>query len=658
MRGGLNFEELVIRFYRINHPSRFPLVKPVRTFNNSFVLAIVAAVLFASDTHAQQSFRPSSVRNSEQSARASWSPNRSTTPAPVAESQVKHTTLVPTHVQAATKKTAAKRPVARTATTNRVVHNKRVANPVRQASHTHAAPANHRHQAKTRQSNHVRQAQHVIGGQLPAPARTVGSVINGPIVDGGIYEGAIVEGGTVFESGPIQTFPLDGQINLAPVHDGGCDGGISCGCGAGASCGLEAACDGGCDGGCDSMGGCGGCAGGCTTSCGGGCSMCGELVSPQAWRPCITLRLPQDGWVSLEYLNWWQDGMRLPPLVTTSSTGTARGDAGVLGQPTTSTLFGGNKILDDAFDGGRLRFGIWLDRCHSWGVGGEYFNIGLESESFSQTSTGAPILARPFFNTQTGLNDSELVAFPGVVSGTVSVRASSELTGGGFNFRRLRCCQEGCKSWLFCGCKGHFCSRSETLLGYRYLQLDENVSIREDLVSTDTSNPGSFDIVDEFDTRNQFNGIDLGWKYRMTRGYWTYDAMLRLGIGNTRQTVRINGQTVITDPANPPAQTLTGGLLAQTSNIGTYKQNEFSVIPEFSANIGYQLTDHLRATAGYTFLYWSNVVRPGDHISTDLNPNQLPPEADPFVGVRRPGFAFDTTDYWAQGLSYGLEYRW
>ena len=350
--------------------------------------------------------------------------------------------------------------------------------------------------------------------------------------------------------------------------------------------------------------------------------------------------------------------MRLPALVTSSTNGTARADAGVLGLPSTQTLFGDGDVLDDRTDGFRLRFGTWLDRCHSWGVGAEYFNIGEETEDYSATSTGDPILARPFFNTQTGLNDSELVAFPNVVSGTVTARATSELQGGGFHFRRLRCCQEGCRSWLFCGCAGHFCSRSETLVGYRYMQLDESLTMTEDLVSTDTANPGTFDIMDRFQTRNQFNGFDIGWKYRMTRGYWTYDTLLRLAFGTTRQTVRINGSTTINDPTNPPPTTGVGGLLAQSSNIGLYKQNEFAVIPEFNLNVGYQLTDHLRAMFGYTFIYWSNVVRPGDQIDLDINPNLLPPEANPFTGVRRPTFEFRTSDYWVQGINYGLEYRW
>ena len=387
--------------------------------------------------------------------------------------------------------------------------------------------------------------------------------------------------------------------------------------------------------------------------------MCGELVSAEAWRTAITLKLPQDGWLQVEAIHWWQDGLSLPPLVTTNDgANIAQGDAGVLGRSTTRTLFGGNSVLDDSTDGIRVRFGTWLDRCHSWGVGGEYFSLGEESEEFTSTSPGSPVLARPFFNTETGLNDSELVAFPDVVAGTVTARATSELRGGGFHFRRLRCCQEGCKSWLFCGCNGHFCSRSETLVGYRFMQLDESVTINEDLVSVIPGSPGTFDITDSFSTRNQFNGLDLGWKHRVTRGYWTYDASLRLAFGNTRQLVRIDGSTTINDPTNPPETTDVGGLLTQTSNIGVFKQNEFSVIPEFNVNIGYQLTDHLRATAGYTFIYWSNVVRPGDQIDLDLNPNLLPPQADSPVGINRPEFTFRTTDYWVQGLSYGLEYRW
>ena len=499
-----------------------------------------------------------------------------------------------------------------------VRHTERVARaawePVRRAE----PAAEHETESRSR----VRLAQVQENEALPAPSDPPASVVEVP--PGEAYRPA----------------PLDGQIVLEPIHEGSVihGGPVACDALPGEACG------------CDSLG--------CDGTCGGD-PTCGELCSPEAWRPCVTLCLPQDGWATFEFLSWYQSEMSLPPLVTSNrGDDVARDDAGVLGRPTTVTLFGGEDVLDDAFDGGRLRFGVWLDRCHTWAIGAEYFALENETATFGATSTGDPILARPFFNTLTGEEDSSLVAFPGVISGTINVAAESELYGWGVHFKRLWDTSEGCSSWLFCGCPDHFCSRTEFLLGYRGMQLDERVRVREESVSTDTNNPGSFDILDRFETQNQFNGFDIGWAYKRTRGYWTFDSAIRLAVGNTHQTVAIDGGTVVDDPNNPPAQTLSGGTLALASNIGTYEQDEFAVVPEFNANIGYQLTDHLKVRFGYTFIYWSNVIRPGDHISRDLNPNLFPPEADPLTGALRPEFAFDTTDYWVQGINVGGEYRW
>jgi hypothetical protein len=447
------------------------------------------------------------------------------------------------------------------------------------------------------------------------------------VLDGQIIEGQVIEG-------PI----LDGQVQLAPVYGGdACDAIGGCGCG-------DPLCV-GCDGtlACD--------------SCGDTC--CGELCSPEAWRPCITLCMPQDGWISYEFLSFYQDELYLPPLVTTSvDPSISRSQAGVLTNPATRVIYGG-PVLSDSIDGGRLRFGVWLDRCHTWGLGGELIEMSEQSETFLATSEGLPILARPFFNTQTGVEDAELVAYPDVLSGSVGVQVKSKFEGAGFHIRRLRRSEEGCKKWLFCGCPDHYCLRAELLVGYRYLQLQESVMIRESLVSQESNNPGSFEILDSFETKNQFNGIDLGWLVRSTRGYWTVDGSVRLAIGNNRQTVKISGQSAISDPSSVPnMQTYPAGFLALSSNVGSYTRDEFAVVPEFGLTVGYQLTDHLRMTIGYTGIYWSNVVRPGHHIDRDVNPNLLPPVAVPTTGANRPSFAFDTTDYWIQGISLGGEYRW
>jgi hypothetical protein len=64
---------------------------------------------------------------------------------------------------------------------------------------------------------------------------------------------------------------------------------------------------------------------------------------------------------------------------------------------------------------------------------------------------------------------------------------------------------------------------------------------------------------------------------------------------------------------------------------------------------------------GYSFLYWSNVWRAGDQIDRVVDvtqiPNFAPPDVQP-TGFARPGVPFRTSDFWAQGLNFGVEFTW
>ncbi len=395
----------------------------------------------------------------------------------------------------------------------------------------------------------------------------------------------------------------------------------------------------------------------CDGSCGGGCdscssheSYCDTCRSPR--RFCICL--PSHGWVHAEYLLWWQSGMNLPPLVTTGG-GTTRATAGVL--PGATILYGGNDdVLDGSRSGGRIRFGTWFDRFPGLGLEGEYFGLAQGSEGFFQNSSGTPTLARPFFNIVTGLQDAELVAFPNVLSGSVQVDVTSELNGAAARFRKSLYCSSGCAYSPFCCTTVPTSSRLDGTVGYRYYELKESLAIRERLQSTDINNPGSFNILDQFDTRNQFNGGEIGVLWQGRRGLWSLDGLMRVGIGNNHQTVTIRGNSVVTQ--NGASTTFNNGILTQRTNIGTYDRNEFTMIPELGATLGYQFTRNVRLTAGYSLIYWGNVVRPGDQVDLDVNPNLFPPEAVPFTGALRPQFQFVSTDYWVQGLSFGAEMRW
>jgi hypothetical protein len=393
------------------------------------------------------------------------------------------------------------------------------------------------------------------------------------------------------------------------------------------------------------------------SSCDGiGCDGCDACAYPYGWRKCICIWMPSDGWVRAEYLSAYLTGADTPPLVTTSPQGTPRGAAGVLGRDTTTILFGGtDDSVSDQRGGFRIRFGTYFDPWHRWGLQAEAFNFESQTASYDASSSGNPILTRPFFNMLTAAQDSEIVAYPNVATGNVDASYTQRFMGAGFHLRHLLCGREPCPADWTNLMSGHS-QRLDGVIGYRYLQLSEQVSVREDLTSTDPTDPGRFVIDDDFMTRALFNGIDLGVIYTGRRDQWNLEVLYRLGLGNTNQSVQIDGSTVTTVGAN--SETYTGGLLAQRSNIGNYSYEQFSVVPEIGITLGYQITPKWQLTAGYTFLYWTNVVRAAEQIDLDVNPNLLPPETVPFTGPLRPSFDLQTANLLVQAISVGAELRW
>ena len=401
----------------------------------------------------------------------------------------------------------------------------------------------------------------------------------------------------------------------------------------------------------------------CGSDVGGGCGNCGSMGA--CGSACCPCGPSGRFWIRGEYLLWWTKGMDLPPLVTTTNGNPLPQNAGVLGANGTNVLYGDNEIFDESRGGYRVRFGTWLDQCHWKGIEFDYFRLEDETDSFSRTSVGNPILARPFFNSNLNREDSELVAFPGLVSGTINVRADTEFMSFSPRFRcNLRCenfvpepaC--GCGQCNACGdtaCSPMGGQRVDFTLGYRHMSLDERLRITEQLTSTQNGTASTFNLNDTFATENSFNGAEIGIVWEYYRGPWSMEFFSRFGLGNSSRKVRIQGST---DSAVQGASfTDVGGLLALPSNIGTYEDDEFVVIPELGINLGYQIAPSMRFLVGYTFLYWNSVVRPGDQIDMRVNTDLLPPAIDT-TGLDVPSFAFNDSSFWAQGLSLGLDWRW
>jgi hypothetical protein len=342
-------------------------------------------------------------------------------------------------------------------------------------------------------------------------------------------------------------------------------------------------------------------------------------------------------------------GDSLPPLVTSSPAGTPQSQAGVLGAPGTSVLFGGSAVNDDLRSGGRFTVGCWLDDCQKVGILGDYFLLESKATGFSASSEGSPILARPFFDVS-GNSASQLVAFPGLARGSVAANASSTGLVGADALLSANLC---------CGC-GY---RLDAVGGYRFLRLADRLAIDESLVSTNPSSPNfvpvgtALVIGDRFDTVNEFHGAEIGLRGELRRGAWLLQGLAQMAVGNNHEVVDINGSTMVTVPGAAPVLH-EGGLLALQSNIGHFSRDRTVVIPEFGVRAGYQINPCLRAFVGYTFLYWGEVARSGNQIDQTVNTSLLPPATSPVSGPLRPAPRFADSSFWAQGISLGFEVQY
>ena len=348
-------------------------------------------------------------------------------------------------------------------------------------------------------------------------------------------------------------------------------------------------------------------------------------------------------WFRTEFLYWWPEGMDLPALVTTSPPTTPQSQAGVLGEPDTTVLFGAGEINGSSAAGLRLKSGFWLSNEGAYGLEGEYFGLRDQTDGFNAGSDGTTILARPFFDITNGQETALLISYPNQFSGAISIGSQTRLRSFLLNGRAAL-------SPVVAVTSEAQPDRVDMILGYRYLELSDELTFAQNINSgADTAVTS-----ESFQTENKFNGLQFGVVYQANfRRAWL-ESLIRVAVGNNRQTVNMLGNTTVTQAGVP--SNLTGGLLAQSTNIGNYQRKQFTMIPELGLTLGIRATSCLYGTIGYSVLYYPSVVRAGDQIDTDVNPTLLDPNV-PFAGATRPQFRFVESDYWAHGLHLGAEFR-
>lgn len=363
-------------------------------------------------------------------------------------------------------------------------------------------------------------------------------------------------------------------------------------------------------------------------------------------------------WALGEYLYWFIRGDHASvPLATTGPVGAAH--AGALGEPGTQVLIGPD-LNYKPVSGGKLWLGYWLDPDMTIGVQASGFCLEthtVHEKYYSNRTDGAPVIARPFFNVLTGQEDAMILTSPadalgGRYLGGIDLFGDSRTWGGEAN--------------LLFNLAAAPTMRWDLVGGFRYLgQKDE---FRLDQSSTVLA-PGTVgfggapapppDIVslrDYLQTDNNFYGLQLGVQGRLQSGPWNVDLGARMGLGMNQEHLEATGRTTLTSSIGQIGY-LFGGLYVPP-NLSRADRSPIGYMSELNVRFGYRFNEHWLVSVGYTFLYWGNIIRPEEQINPDIDPRNVPSNLSYNPNAHLPPFALQATNYWAQGLTFGLEYRY
>jgi hypothetical protein len=164
---------------------------------------------------------------------------------------------------------------------------------------------------------------------------------------------------------------------------------------------------------------------------------------------------------------------------------------------------------------------------------------------------------------------------------------------------------------------------------------------------------------DSFSTDNQFHGGQVGVRAMVCHGKFFFGATGKLAVGWTRSELNVLGVTSQSAAPPLPSGTFPAGFYTQPTNAAEPTETNCTIVPELNLRVGCDVFDCVRAFVGYDCLYWSCVARPGDQIDRALNLSQSPAfGGGALVGVPRPAPILNTSDFFAHGVSAGIELRY
>jgi hypothetical protein len=348
--------------------------------------------------------------------------------------------------------------------------------------------------------------------------------------------------------------------------------------------------------------------------------------------PILVSAGPVRAWIDVEFLGWWVKSTPLPISLTANSVEQLNSD-----------------VPFDMLSGVRITGGAWFDADRNIGFEANFFSFDRQrTHAFIGTDgNGSPALAIPFNNVTPGNVGAFVlrVSNPGQTSGNVVTSSDINLWGAEIN-----------SAWCLARVP-HLGLEWTLLAGFRYLYLQEHLNFSPLTNSDLTTNPTVTIFNDDFRTTNNFYGGQLGSRLVWEGQRFAIMATGKVALGGTQEILQIQGQTNVIG-ANGQIFAGPGGFFAQASNMGRFTSTQFAVVPSVELKFFWNLSRTVRLFAGYDFLYWNQVVRPGSQIDRNLNLSQSSVLGNgALIGPAAPTVLFNRTDFWAQGFNVGIELR-
>jgi hypothetical protein len=347
-----------------------------------------------------------------------------------------------------------------------------------------------------------------------------------------------------------------------------------------------------------------------------------------------------------QYSLWWITPMNTPDLIQTVPSGIAQQSfAGgtPLPEGSTTRYFPESRQLEfGAFSGVRGNLAVNFDR---FGLEVDYIYLPTVTKTGELFNAGTPSsVAQSYIRAGSNTPISLLASLDGSASGGIRSDVSSQLYGAELNARL--------PFYNF------LTDVTDAVVGVRYLDLQESLNI---YTRSDLNTGTSIVVQDSVHTTNRFYGAQVGFNGRINgtcRGIG-FDSTGKMALGSVRQEATLSGSNTLFAPG-AAADVENGGLYARGASLGTFSRDKFAMIYEQTFNVTYNFTANAQVFVGYSIIWISSVMRPGEAIDPYINDSNVRFVAGAPAGntVNRPAFNWNANDMWMQGMNFGVRLQY